>query len=124
MANEIDDFADFLNQAIRDMLCNDFPDYCNDERKDYAIPDEIVQSAKCELPGFNYPEDNCDFGDVRINDSEYISNRAQISDLFSNPVILNGGLTKMLILHRLALIDLFYGTNVNRMRQFGLMEIA
>ena len=55
MANEIDDFADFLNQAIRDMLCNDFPDYCNDERKDYAIPDEIVQSAKCELPGFNYP---------------------------------------------------------------------
>ena len=124
MANEIDDFADFLNQAIRDMLCNDFPDYCNDERKDYAIPDEIVQSAKCELPGFNYPEDNCDFGDVRINDSEYISNRAQISDLFGNPVILNGGLTKMLIMHRLALIDLFYGTNVNRMRQFGLSEIA
>ena len=124
MANEIDDFADFLNQAIRDMLCNDFPDYCNDERKDYAIPDEIVQSAKCELPDFNYPEDYCDFGDVRFNDSEYISNRAQISDLFGNPVILNGGLTKMLIMHRLALIDLFYGTNVNRMRQFGLMEIA
>lgn len=124
MANEIDDFADFLNQAIRDMLCNDFPDYCKDERKGYAIPEEIVESAKAELPGFNYPEDNCDFGDVRTNDSEYISNRAQISDLFGNPVILNGGLTKMLILHRLALIDLFYGTNVNRMRQFGLMEIA
>ena len=124
MANKNDDFADFLNQAIRDMLCNDFPDYCNNERNDYAFPDEIVQSAKCELPDFNCPEDNCDFGDVRFNDSEYISNRAQISDLFGNPVILNGGLTKMLILHRLALIDLFYGTNVNRMRQFGLMEIA
>ena len=50
MANKNDDFADFLNQAIRDMLCNDFPDYCNNERKDYAIPYEIVEARNVNCP--------------------------------------------------------------------------
>ena len=132
MANKNDDYADFLNQAIRDMICNDFPNHCCNASSayassgyDYAIPVDTEEAAGAELPDFHFPEeDDDDFGDIVPSDSEYISNRDQINDLFGNQLLLNGKLTKMLIMHRLALIDLFYGTNVNRMRQFGLSEIA
>ncbi|MGN0212352.1 MAG: hypothetical protein ACI4AN_05330 [Muribaculaceae bacterium] len=132
MAYKNDVFADFLNQAIRDMICNDFPNHCCNASSDYAssgydyaIPVDTEEAAGAELPDFHFPEEeDDDFSDIVPFDSEYISNRDQINDLFGNQLLLNGKLTKMLIMHRLALIDLFYGTNVNRMRQFGLSEIA
>lgn len=47
-----------------------------------------------------------------------------IRDMFDPKHYTNGKLTRELVVQRLALIDLFYTTNVNRYAQFGLYELA
>ncbi|MGM9844733.1 MAG: hypothetical protein ACI30K_00675 [Muribaculaceae bacterium] len=59
------------------------------------------------------------------NATSFETHRDAIEDLFSGSHQVTGQSNDIiLIIQRLALIDLFYSTNVNGMRQFGLSHIA
>lgn len=56
--------------------------------------------------------------------STYSINVGIIRDMFDPKHYTNGQLTRELVMQRLALIDLFYSTNLNRYTQFGLYHLA
>lgn len=105
-----------INTIIRDMLysaglhingsvISGHAKYTLDDWSDYP---HLGQGC----PGSHQPDS--------LMTNSYRTNYDAIRDLFSHSRVL----TQMLIYQRLAILDSFYGTNVNRMRQFGLEEIT
>lgn len=100
-----------INGIIRDMLT--FSSIITDNG---TIDVDVVDCQSCEFG----KQPSCTALDGKLLSNSYRANFDAIRDLFSH----RGILTKMLIYQRLAILDSFYGTNVNRMRQFGLEEIT
>lgn len=114
-----DEFADFLNQSIAEMIAS-----IEDAKKE-CDGTSIIEKPSGRMPNCGKIEGQPEATTIKNSTlfAEYTQNREAIEDLFENPN-LNGQLSELLIYQRLALIDLFYGTNVFRMRQFGLEELA
>lgn len=62
--------------------------------------------------------------DSKEGESTYSLDRNVILDLFDPKHYVNSQIDPMLVVQRLALIDLFYSTNLNRYSQFGLYKLA
>ena len=57
-------------------------------------------------------------------DSTYSIDVEIISDMFKPTHYTNGGLTRVFVMQRLALIDLFYSTNLVQFTDFGISQLA
>ena len=115
-----DEFADFLNQSIAEMVAS-----IEGAKRSECDGKSIIEEPSGRMPNCGKIEGQPEATIIKNSTlfGEYTQNREAIEDLFKNPN-LNGQLSELLIYQRLALIDLFYGTNIFRMRQFGLEELA
>lgn len=59
-----------------------------------------------------------------ICDNSYTLDWFIIRDLFGSKHYINGVINHVLVMQRLALIDLFYSTNLTRYSQFGIKQLA
>lgn len=122
--------ATLINGAIRDMLryTAEQEHRLSGEVRRGLTEDELheyYEDLRAKLNDSIAPQSANGISENCVNATSFETHRDAIEDLFTGSHQVTGQSNDIiLIIQRLALIDLFYSTNVNGMRQFGLSHIA